>query len=144
MQLEAKLGLSQPGTLELSPEEVRADAMSLSEGGDAQRASVGAVLAVDRDAAPERDVADDLIAGRRAAALREAQHHVTDAFDADPELARGVGRPAALAARRDDRARALLILGGLAALEPRQDLRDDGLRRDLRCTECDVEVLRLA
>src|SRR5919108_2937108 len=90
----------------------------------AQRGGVRAVVAVDRDAAPERHVADDRVAGHRAAALGQAQHHVVDALDADSVGAARPGRLAALAARRDERLDAALLLRGLALLEPLQDLVD--------------------
>src|SRR5688500_17589079 len=54
----------------------------------AQSDRVRAVLAVDRDAAPERDVAQDRVARHRAAALREPQRDVLDALDPDAELRR--------------------------------------------------------
>src|SRR3954447_12067288 len=60
----------------------------------AQRGGVRAVVAVDRDAAPERDVADDRVARHRPAALGQAQHDVVDALDAD---AVRVARPGRLA-----------------------------------------------
>ena len=64
----------------------------------AQRDRVGAVVAVDGDAAAERDVADDRVAGHRAAALGQAQHDVVDALDADAVVRRRAGRLAARAA----------------------------------------------
>src|SRR4051794_38976856 len=111
----------------------------------AQRGRVRAVVAVDRDAAPERHVADDRVAGHRAAALRQAQHDVVDALDADAvRIARAGGLPP-LAPGRDERLdRLLLRLGRLALLEAVHHLVDDHLRRDLRRAERDVELLRLA
>ncbi len=110
-----------------------------------QDPDVRAVFAVDRDAAPERDVADDRIAGNGPAALGEAQHHVADAVDRDAELRRG-GRPAPRAGPRlhqvvGGSGRAV---GGLALLEALHDLVDDDLRRDLRGAERDVELVALA
>src|SRR3954471_23012072 len=111
----------------------------------AQGGGVRAVVAVDRDAAPERDVADDRVARHRAAALGEAQHDVVDALDADAVGVARPGRLAALAPRRDERLdRLLLRLGRLALLEALHHLVDDDLRRDLRAAEGDVEVLGLA
>ena len=49
----------------------------------AQRDGVGAVVAVDRDAAAERDVADDRIARHRAAALGQPDEDVLHPVDAD-------------------------------------------------------------
>src|SRR4051794_15597478 len=61
----------------------------------AQRGRVRAVVAVDRDAAPERHVADDRVARHRPAALREAQHDVVDTLDPDAVgVARAGGLPA--------------------------------------------------
>src|SRR3954454_4563322 len=89
----------------------------------AQRDRVRAVLAMDGDAAAERDVADDRVAGHRAAALGQAQHHVVDALHADAVRPAGAGGLAALAARRDERLDGLLlVLGRLALLEALQDL----------------------
>src|SRR5689334_10512106 len=89
----------------------------------AQRRGVRAVVAVDRDAAPERDVADDRVARHRAAALRQAQHDVVDALDADAVRVARAGRLAALAPRRDERLdRLLLGLGRLALLQALEDL----------------------
>src|SRR4051794_24103943 len=111
----------------------------------AQRGGVRAVVAVDRDAATERDVADDRVARHRPAALRQAQHDVVDALDADAVRVARARRLAALAPRRDQRLdRLLLGLRRLALLEALQDLADDDLRRDLRAAEGDVEVLGLA
>ena len=56
-----------------------------------QGATLLAVLAVDRDPAAERDVADDLVAGHRAAALGEPDRDVVDALDLDPEVGRLLG-----------------------------------------------------
>src|SRR3954470_23156743 len=55
----------------------------------AQGGHVRAVVAVDRDAAAEADVANDRVAADGTAALGEAQWDVGDALDADAEL-RGV------------------------------------------------------
>src|SRR5437867_3930791 len=52
----------------------------------AQRLDVRAVLTVDRDALPHRDVADDLVARERRAALRQADEHVVDAAYGDPQV----------------------------------------------------------
>ena len=50
-----------------------------------ERAHVGTVLPVHGDAATHRDVADDLVARDRRAALREADEHVLDADDVDAD-----------------------------------------------------------
>src|SRR5262249_56019470 len=55
-----------------------------------------AVLRVDGDPAPARDVADDLVAGQRRAAAREAHQHVGLAAHAD------AGRGALLAAAAEE------------------------------------------
>ena len=96
-----------------------------------QRGHVPAVLAVDRDPAPERDVADDLVAGNRAAALGEAHHHVLDALDLDPVVGRLLRAPLALVAPLEHarEARLGLVAGdGLALLQALEDLVGDGLR----------------
>src|SRR3954462_13897969 len=69
----------------------------------AQRDRVGAVVAVDGDAAPERDVADDRVARHRPTALGQAQHDVVDALDADAVRGVGARRLAALAPALDER-----------------------------------------
>src|SRR4051794_20530910 len=111
----------------------------------AQRGDVRAVLAVDRDAAAERDVAEDRVARHRAAALGEAERDVGDAFDLDAVL-RGAR------VRAPVRAAALVEQGvgggglldaGLALLEALENLVDDDLGRDLRPAERDVEVVGL-
>src|SRR3954447_21009401 len=99
----------------------------------AQGDDVRAIVAVDRDPAAEADVADDLVARDRAAALGQAQRHVGHALDLDAELGRGAVGPAqrrrlalvgqhVLAGRR-------LLDARLALLEALQDLVDDDLRR---------------
>ena len=112
----------------------------------AQRGGVRAVLAVDRDAAAERDVADDRVARHRAAALGQPQRDVVDALDADAVLRRRRRRLAARRVARGDQVLGgrRLLLGRLALLEALQDLVDDDLRRDLRPAERDVEVVGLA
>ena len=88
-----------------------------------QRLHVRAVVAVDRDPLAERDVADDLVAGHRRAALREPDEHVLDALDDDPAaLARD------RAARLRPLARQRLLLGDLLGLQALEHLVDD-LRR---------------
>ena len=111
----------------------------------AQRVRVGAVLAVDGDAAAERDVADDVVARDRAAALGQPQRDVLDALDADAVLRRVALGPARRLARGDevlgDRR---LVVGRLARLQALHDLVDDDLGRDLGAAERDVEVVGLA
>ena len=111
-----------------------------------QHRHVRAVLAVDRDPAPERDVADDRVARHRAAALGQPQHHVVDALDRDPVLRRGRRRRARRRRPVCSRSSAAVgsRLGRLALLEALHDLVDDDLRRDLRRAERDVEVVGLA
>ena len=104
----------------------------------AQRPDVGAVLPMDRDPLAQRDVADDLVARNRRAALREADEHVLDAFDVDPEL----GAPDCLRrARRLERDG--VLFRDLRRLQPLDDLVDDLIRRELSGAEREVEVLRL-
>ena len=103
-----------------------------------QRLDVRAVGAVDRDALPHRDVADDLVSGNRRAALGETDEDVVDALDADPEIVPG-DRAAAL--RRLERNR--LFLRHFLSLEAVQDLVDDLADGHLARTERNVEVLRL-
>ena len=110
----------------------------------AQQHHVRAVLAVDRDAPPQRDVADDLVAGHRATALGQAQHHVVDALHADPVLRRGARRPPPRAPHAQEVGAAVLAVGRLALLEALHDLVDDELGRDLGRAQGDVEVVRLA
>ena len=113
----------------------------------AQRGDVRAVVAVDRDAAAERDVADDRVAGHRAAALGQAQHArrrrprrgCRSALDVPVGWRRCAAR-----SETSDSAALGLVLGGLALLEALHDLVDDDLRRDLRPAERDVEVVGLA
>ena len=64
----------------------------------AKRLDVAAVVAVDGDPAPERDVADDLVPGHRPAALRQPHDDVADALDLDPEVRRLLGAALALVA----------------------------------------------
>ncbi len=110
----------------------------------AQHGHVGTVLAMDRDAATEGDVADDLIAGHRATALGDAQHDVVDAVHHDPECrARGVRPFATPASREQVVGRGRLGLGGLPLLQPLHDLVDHDLGLDLRRAERDVEVVAL-
>ncbi len=112
-----------------------------------QRLDVLAVLAMDRDPAPERDVADDLVAGHRAAALGEPHHDVVDALDLDPVVGRLLGAALALvAALEHARQPGLGLVSGdrLARLEALHDLVGDRLRRDLALAERDVEVVGLA
>ena len=108
-----------------------------------QRGDVAAVRAVDRDPPPERDVADDLVARNRAAALGEAHHDVVDALDLDPEAGRLLG-PAARVVGSLDQPLGRLLLDGLAPLQTLHHLVGDDLGRDLRLAEGDVEVVRLA
>src|SRR5215213_6361755 len=113
----------------------------------AQGPDVLAILAVDRDAAAERDVADDLVAGHRAAAFCEPNHDVVDALHLDPVIGSLLGAALALVAafEHSGEARLGLVAGdGLARLQPLQQLVRDCLRRDLRPPERDVEVVGLA
>ena len=106
---------------------------------------VRAVLAVDRDAAAERHVAEDLVARHRPAALGQPQRDVLDALDPDAVLRRVALGPARRLARGDevlgDRR---LVVGRLALLQALHDLVDDDLGRDLGAAERDVEVVGLA
>src|SRR2546427_12938424 len=83
----------------------------------AQQCGVGAVLAVDRDPASQRDVAHDLVTGYRPTALGQAQHHVIDAVDLDPVLARGLGRRLARAPDTQHVRGAALAVRSLPLLE---------------------------
>src|SRR3954469_23830362 len=91
----------------------------LAQGGD-----VRAVVAVDRDAAAERDIAEDRVAGHGPAALREPERDVADALDADAELGRVAVRAAQggglAAAEQQVVARAGVLDARLALLEPLQ------------------------
>ena len=112
-----------------------------------QRLDVAAVLAVDRDSAAERDVADDLVARNRPAALGEPHDDVVDALDLDPEVGGILGAALALVAALEHAREACLgLVAGhrLAALEALHDLVGDRLRRDLALAEGDVEVVGLA
>src|SRR5262249_6708091 len=103
----------------------------------AQRPHVRAVLAVDRDPAAQRGVADDRVAGYRRAALCEPYEHVADTRDDHPELrARDRLR---LGRLRDDGR----LLGDLVGLQALNDLVDDRPRLQLPGAEREVEVLRL-
>src|SRR5206468_1095783 len=83
---------------------------------------VRAVAAVDRDSLAEGDVADDLVAGHRRAALCEPDEHLLDPVHVDAVV---------LADDRVLRARRLpwhrLLFGYLLGLEALQHLVDDGL-----------------
>jgi hypothetical protein len=103
-----------------------------------QRAHVRTVLAVHRDAATHRDVADDRVAGHGRAALREPHEHVLDTRHVDADAVARHRLARALRLRRDDR-----LGGDLVGLEPLDDLVDDLGRRELAGAERDVEVLRL-
>ena len=111
----------------------------------AQGRDVRAVLAVDGDAAAERDVAEDRVARHRAAALGQPQRDVGHALDLDSVLRGGrLGAAmggAALVEQRVGGGR--LLDAGLALLEPLQDLVDDDLGRDLGPAQRDVEVVGL-
>src|SRR5439155_6167486 len=69
-----------------------------------QRLHVRTIVAVDRDALPERDVADNAVAGDRRTALGEPHEHVVDALDVDTDLTR---RDRPLRLRRPERNRLL-------------------------------------
>src|SRR5215212_4965207 len=103
-----------------------------------QRLHVRAVLAVDRDALPERDVADDLVAGERRAALRQPDEHVVDPANGDAEVL-AQGRVPRL--RRLERDR--LLLRDLLRLQALDHLVDDVAGLQLPGAERDVEVLGL-
>src|SRR5262249_53773619 len=103
-----------------------------------QRLDVGAVLTVDRDSLPEGDVADDLVARERRAALREPDEDVVHAADRDSDVVTG-GR-VALPRRLE---RNGLLLDGLLRLQPLDDLVDDLARLKLPGAEREVEVLGL-
>ena len=91
---------------------------------------------MDRDALAERDVADDLVARDRRAALGQPHEDALGALDGDPEVgARGRLR---LRLERDD-----LFLGHLRRLQPSEHLLDDLADRELARAERDVEVLGL-
>ena len=112
-----------------------------------QRLDVLAVLAVDRDAAAERDVADDRVAGNGPAALRQADHDVGLTLHLDPVVGGLLRAALALVATLEHacKARLGLVAGDrLAALEPLHDLVDRRLRRDLAAAKRDVEVVGLA
>src|SRR5439155_11554779 len=102
-------------------------------------AHVRTVVAVDRDPAAERDVADDSVAGHRRAALREPDEYVLDSVHLAPR---------ALAGRRQLRLRRLerdgLLLRDLCRLQALDHLLDDLGRGELPRAERDVEVLGLA
>src|SRR4029079_16043462 len=103
-----------------------------------QRLDVGAVGAMDRDPATERDVAPDLVARHRCAALREPYEDVVDAGDDDTER---VPADDALAGRRlrlDDG-----LVRDVVDLETLLDLVDDVAGADLPGAEGEIEVLRL-
>src|SRR5207249_3602204 len=109
-----------------------------------ERPGVRAVLAVDRDALAERYVAEDRVAGHGPAALGEPERDVVDALDLDPVGPRRGRRLRHLLAAVGEQLLAGPRLDGrLALLEPLHDLVDDYLRRDLRLTERDVELLAL-
>src|SRR5947209_11445720 len=78
---------------------------------------------MDRDAAAQRDVADDLIPRHGAAAFRETHHHVVDPLDLDPEPRGGARRPCTLdLAAREALGRAFLG-DGLAQERDRKSTR---------------------
>ena len=104
-----------------------------------QRLRVRAVLAVDRDPAAERDVAEDRVARHRRAALRQPDEDVVDPLHLDPEALAGDGRAGPRRLQRDDR-----LLGDLLGLQPLEHLVHDLGRLELARAERDVEVLRLA
>src|SRR4051812_24555259 len=141
-----------PGVdLELDPVGGRVVALPLDLGealGRAlERAHVLAVLAVDRDAAPQRHVPDDRIARHRPAALGQPDHHVVDALDLDPVVGGLLSSALALVATLEDagEARLGLVAGhSLALLQALEDLVGDRLWGDLALADRDVEVVRLA
>ena len=97
-----------------------------------------AVLAVDRDPAAERDVADDLVAGNRAAALGQPHHDVVDALDVDPVVRMRPGCGAGARPRRAGRLGAVASAASSTAspaLSRCMQLVGDRLRRDLALAE---------
>src|SRR5262249_39537622 len=103
----------------------------------AESAHVRAVAAVDRDPLAERDVADDVVAGNRRAALREADEDVLDSDHVDSVGLAARGLAGARLLDRD------LLLGDLADFELLQDLVDDLGGGQLSGAEREVEVLGL-
>src|SRR5262249_7092838 len=127
---------------DLHPEALRSAAVP-ADGGEPlrvarERLHVRAVATMDGDALAHRDVADDLVARTRRAALRQPHEDVVDAVHVDPVV---------LATDRMLRARRLerdgLFLGGLLRLQALQYLVDDRLGTYLPRAERKVEVLRL-
>src|SRR5207237_6886225 len=86
----------------------------------------------------ERDVADDLVAGHRRAALGEADEDVVDAVHVDAVVLAPDRVPGTRRLERDS-----LLLGDLLGLQALQNLVDDLLRPDLAAAEREVEVLGL-
>ena len=93
---------------------------------------------MNRDALAEGDVADDVVARHRRAALREPDQHVGHARDDHAHLGAGDGLtcPGRLG---DDRR----LLRDLLRLQPLDDLVDDRARLQLAGAEREVEVLGL-
>ena len=104
-----------------------------------QRAHVRTVVAVDGDALAERDVADDLVAGHRRAALRDPHEDVLDADDVDAVRVAGERVAGARLLARRDR----LFVGDILRLQSLQHLADDARGGQLPRAERDVELLRL-
>ena len=75
---------------------------------------------MDRDALPHRDVADDLVARERRAALGEPDEHVVDAAHGDPQV---LARDRMTGPRRLERNG--LLLGHLIGLQALDHLVDD-------------------
>ena len=108
-----------------------------------QRRDVLAVLAVDRDAAAERDVADDLVAGHRPAALGQPHHHVVDALDLDAVAGRGAGGRVRSSLPRARPSPGCSSATASPCLSRWSSLLTTTARRDLRLAQRDVEVVGL-
>src|SRR5262249_2998326 len=93
-----------------------------------QRPDVLAVGAVDGDPAPQRDVAGDLVAGHRPAALRQPHGDVVGALDDDSVVGSVLGAPGAVLAI--ERRAGGLLLDPLAGLQPLHQLVGGGLGGD--------------
>ncbi len=99
---------------------------------------------MDRDAASQRDVSEDLVPGHGLAAAGQADEHVRDAVDREAQIRGGLGGARTQSAALLEIGRGVLLcVDPLPGLEARDDLVDHGLDGRATGPDGDVELLRL-